>query len=137
MEKDSTTLFKEVKEDVSKWVDLKLELIKLSTYERTGQVVSVLSYGLILLFASFFAILFIFLAFGLLFGEWLESMWAGFGMVALLYLACVILIVAKKESIRLYITNIIIAALTANEERHDATTNDPSATDTAREAPRG
>ena len=83
MEKDSTTLFKEVKEDVSKWVDLKLELVKLSTYERTGQVVSVLSYGLILLFASFFAILFIFLAFGLLFGEWLESMWAGFGMVAL------------------------------------------------------
>lgn len=58
MEKDSTTLFKEVKEDVSKWVDLKLELVKLSTYERTGQVVSVLSYGLILLFASFFAILF-------------------------------------------------------------------------------
>ena len=62
MEKDSGTVFRELKEDVSAYVELKLELLKLSTYERTGKVIAVLSYGLILLFLAFFAILFIFLA---------------------------------------------------------------------------
>lgn len=50
MEKDSGTVFRELKEDVSAYVELKLELLKLSTYERTGKVIAVLSYGLILLF---------------------------------------------------------------------------------------
>lgn len=49
MEKDSGTVFRELKEDVSAYVELKLELLKLSTYERTGKVIAVLSYGLILL----------------------------------------------------------------------------------------
>ncbi|MGM9759031.1 MAG: phage holin family protein [Parabacteroides sp.] len=136
MEKDSGTVFKEVKKDVSTWVDLKLELLKLSTYERTGQVVSVLSYGLILLFASFFAILFIFLALGVFLGDWFDSMWAGFGVVALLYLLLTLLIVINKERIRLFITNIIIAALTANDEKHDTTTNEQQATDATGEAAR-
>ena len=46
MEKDSGTVFRELKEDVSAYVELKLELLKLSTYERTGKVIAVLSYGL-------------------------------------------------------------------------------------------
>lgn len=50
MEKDSGKIFRELKEDVSTYVELKLELLKLSTYERSGQLIAVLSYGLILLF---------------------------------------------------------------------------------------
>ena len=69
MEKDSGTVFRELKEDVSAYVELKLELLKLSTYERTGKVIAVLSYGLILLFLAFFAILFIFLALGFFLGD--------------------------------------------------------------------
>jgi len=53
MEKDSGTVFRELKEDVSAYVELKLELLKLSTYERTGKVIAVLSYGLILLFFGY------------------------------------------------------------------------------------
>ena len=45
MEKDSGTVFRELKEDVSAYVELKLELLKLSTYERTGKDIAVLSYG--------------------------------------------------------------------------------------------
>ena len=82
MEKDSGTVFRELKEDVSAYVELKLELLKLSTYERTGKVIAVLSYGLILLFLAFFAILFIFLALGFFLGDWLGSSGFGFGIVA-------------------------------------------------------
>ena len=69
MEKDSGKIFRELKEDVSTYVELKLELLKLSTYERSGQLIAVLSYGLILLFLAFFAILFIFLALGFFMGD--------------------------------------------------------------------
>lgn len=62
MEKDAGEIFRELKKDLSAYVELKLELLKLNTYERTGKVITVLSYGVILLFLAFFAILFIFLA---------------------------------------------------------------------------
>ena len=70
MEKDAGEIFRELKKDLSAYVELKLELLKLNTYERTGKVIAVLSYGVILLFLAFFAILFIFLALGFfLFGR--------------------------------------------------------------------
>ena len=47
MEKDSGKIFRELKDDVSTYVELKLELLKLSTYERSGQLIATLSYGLI------------------------------------------------------------------------------------------
>ena len=53
MEKDSGKIFRKLKEDLTAYVELKLELLKLNTYERTGKVISVLSYGLILLFCSY------------------------------------------------------------------------------------
>ena len=71
MEKDAGEIFRELKKDLSAYVELKLELLKLNTYERTGKVIAVLSYGVILLFLAFFAILFIFLALG--FFSWRNS----------------------------------------------------------------
>lgn len=69
MEKDAGEIFRELKKDLSAYVELKLELLKLNTYERTGKVIAVLSYGVILLFLAFFAILFIFLALGFSWGS--------------------------------------------------------------------
>ena len=61
---DSEKVFQNLKQDVSAYMELKLELLKLNTYERIGKVIGLLSYGLILLFLAFFAVLFIFLALG-------------------------------------------------------------------------
>ena len=47
---DSEKVFQNLKQDVSAYMELKLELLKLNTYERTGKVIGLLSYGLILLF---------------------------------------------------------------------------------------
>lgn len=54
MEKDSGKIFRELKDDVSTYVELKLELLKLSTYERSGQLIATLSYGLIFTLSRFF-----------------------------------------------------------------------------------
>lgn len=53
MEKDSGKIFRELKDDVSTYVELKLELLKLSTYERSGQLIAILSYGLIFIVSGF------------------------------------------------------------------------------------
>ncbi len=123
MEKDSGTVFRELKEDISTYVELKLELLKLSTYERTGKVISVLSYGLILLFLAFFAILFIFLALGFFLGEWMNSYGLGFGIVAILYLSLIGVIIANKDKISAKVINEVIAALMTNDDKNNETDN--------------
>lgn len=134
MEKDSGTVFRELKEDVSAYVELKLELLKLSTYERTGKVIAVLSYGLILLFLAFFAILFIFLALGFFLGDWLGSSGFGFGIVAVLYLLLIGIIIMNRDRISTKVLNKVlnevIAAMTANDDKNNATNDEQPANPT-------
>ena len=121
MEKDSGKIFRELKDDVSTYVELKLELLKLSTYERSGQLIAILSYGLILLFLAFFAILFTFLALGFFMGDIFGSMGTGFAFVAVLYLLLIGLIIMNKGRICNTVLNVVIAALNGNDEKDDAT----------------
>lgn len=130
MEKDSEKIFRELKKDVSTYLELKLELLKLNTYESTGKVVSILSYGLVLMLLAFFAILFIFLALGFFLGDWFGSVGAGFVTVAFLYVILLWIIIANKEKIRLKVLNEIIVALTANDEKNNASRNEQSTNST-------
>ena len=133
MEKDAGEIFRELKKDLSAYVELKLELLKLNTYERTGKVIAVLSYGVILLFLAFFAILFIFLALGFFLGDLFSSVGSGFGVVAVLYLLLIGIIVMNKDRISNKVLNVVISALTTNDDKTNATDNEQSATDTTGE----
>ncbi|MEG1545106.1 MAG: phage holin family protein [Tannerellaceae bacterium] len=130
MEKDSETIFRKLKEDLSAYIELKQELLKLNTYEQTGKLIAVLSYGLILLFLAFFAILFIFLALGFFLGDWFGSFGIGFSIVAVLYCLLIGGILINKDKISNRVLNVVIAALTANDDKHNATnhehTTDPA-----------
>ena len=130
MEKDPDKIIQELREDVSAFVELKLELLKLNTYERTGKVIAVLSYGLVLLFLAFFAILFIFLALGFFLREWIGFTGAGFALVAVLYLLLMGLIIRNREIITTKVLNEVIATLLSNDEKRNETTNDEPAADT-------
>lgn len=123
MEKDSGEIFRELKDDVSAYVELKLELLKLSTYERSGKLIAVLSYGMILLFLAFFAILFIFLALGFFLGDVFGSLGVGFAVVAVLYLLLIGIIIMNKDKISNKVVNVVIAALNSNDDKNDATDN--------------
>lgn len=127
MEKDSGKIFRELKNDVSTYVELKLELLKLSTYERSGKLIAVLSYGLILLFLVFFAILFIFLALGFYLGDMFGSSGTGFAVVAILYLLLIGIIIMNKERISNKVINVVIAALNGSDDKDDTTDNKQTA----------
>ena len=126
MEKDSGEIFRELKKDLSAYVELKLELLKLNTYERTGKVIAVL-------FLAFFAILFIFLALGFFLGDLFGSAGSGFGVVAVLYLLLIGIIIMNKDRISNKVLNVVISALTTNDDKTNATDNEQSATDTTGE----
>ena len=126
MEKDAGEIFRELKKDLSAYVEL-------NTYERTGKVIAVLSYGVILLFLAFFAILFIFLALGFFLGDLFGSVGSGFGVVAVLYLLLIGIIVMNKGRISNKVLNVVISALTTNDDKTNATDNEQSATDTTGE----
>lgn len=128
---DSEKVFQNLKQDVSAYMELKLELLKLNTYERTGKVIGLLSYGLILLFLAFFAVLFIFLALGFFLGEILDVPGSGFAIVALLYVAIIWIITKNEAKIRTKILNLVIAALAANDDKQNTKNDEPSTTDAA------
>ncbi len=116
MEKETTDIFRKLKQDVTAYVEVKFELLKLNTYERTGKVIAVLSYGVVLLFLAFFATLFLFLALGLFLGELIGSISAGFAIVVVIYLAAIGLIYFYKNKISDKIQNVIISALMADDD---------------------
>lgn len=128
---NSEKVFQNLKQDVSAYMELKLELLKLNTYERTGKVIGLLSYGLILLFLAFFAVLFIFLALGFFLGEILDVPGSGFAIVALLYVAIIWIITKNEAKIRTKILNLVIAALAANDDKQNTKDDEPSTTDAA------
>lgn len=128
-----TDIFNKLKSDLTAYVELRLEFLKLSTYERTSKVLGVLSYGLIFLSIAFFAFLFIFLALGFFLDKVFGMPGAGFLVVSVIYMICLYLLVLNKEKINNRIQNEIISALVAVEDKDGTTHNKQSDTDTSGE----
>lgn len=135
MEKDAGQLFRELKKDITTYAELKFEILKLSSYEQVGKVTGLLSYGLILMFLAFFALLFIFFSVGFFLGDLFNSMGLGFASVAGLYVILLLVIILNKTKIKMKVINEVIEALTANDEKDNDTGN--KKTDTTGETPVG
>ena len=121
MKQTSGQFFNELKNDVITYAEFKLELLKLGTYERIGKVISVLSYGIILTALGFFLLLFIFLVLGFFLSGCLDSLSAGFSIVAGLSLVLLGGVVFFRKQIRNRILNIVIATLLANDKKNETT----------------
>jgi len=120
MKKDLGNVFRELKDDVSSFAELKFELLKLNTYERISKVIAILSYGLLLSLLVLITLLFAMLTLGFLFSNLLDSTTAGFGIVVTLYLILVVIVIILKKRIRLKVMNIIISALVSTDKKKDA-----------------
>ena len=121
MKKDLGNVFRELKDDVASFAELKFELLKLNTYERIGKVIAILSYGLLLSSLILVMLLFAMLTLGFLFSHLLNSTTAGFSIVVALYLVLVIIVFIQKNRIRLNVMNIIVSALVSMDKKKDVT----------------
>ena len=110
MEKASTfsTLITDLKTDVKELIATKLKLARLEIFEKSSAAGSFLIYGVVIVNLIFFALLFAFVALGFLFGKWIGNMAGGFALVALIYLALLILLIACRKPILGYLQNLFL-----------------------------
>ncbi len=119
MDKNINTLFSELKQDLTNYLTLKLQIFKLDIYEKSSTISSLLLYGLILLLVVFFAFLFLCLSLGFYIGELLGSLSAGMILVAIIYLftLCILLLLRKK--ILNWLINIFVEQINQNDDERN------------------
>ncbi|MCC8153159.1 MAG: hypothetical protein LIP01_02430 [Tannerellaceae bacterium] len=129
MEKDSGVFFRSFKDKITDYADLKLEYLKLSSYEILGKAAGKLSYGLILILAGLGAVLFFLLATAFFLGELFHSFGLGFLCVTLFFVLVIGLVVLNKTWIKTKIINKCLEGITKLEEELDNGDNSTEVTD--------
>ena len=121
MEKETGQIFRELKEDITSYAELKFDIFRLSAYEAIARVAGLLSYGLILMFLAFFALLFIFFSVGFLLGDLFNSIGLGFACVSGLYLLIMLIVVLNKTRVKAKVINEVVEALMNNDDKENGT----------------
>src|SRR6187455_755963 len=107
----------DIRKELAEYLDIRLEVIKLKTFEKTSTIASSLVSGLILVFLLLFFTLFLFVTLGFYFSSLLGSYTSGFGIITGFYLALVLIFLAvRKKVFEKFLTNKIVEALTDDEE---------------------
>ena len=115
MNKETDQFFIDLKESLSAYVDIKLQLVRLSAYEKSARAVALSALGLMLFFTLLFALLFVFLTLGFFLGEIIGSDALGFSIVALAYLILLGIQMLMRNRIRRWIENLVINELTKDD----------------------
>ena len=121
MKKDADQVFRDLKDDILKYAELRLKLLKLNTYEQVSKVIASLAYGLLLSALVLIAILFAHLVLGFFISKLLGSPIFGFGIITILYILQIILVILNKERIRKFVINAIIKVFDYYEDKIEET----------------
>ncbi|NLX65919.1 MAG: hypothetical protein GXZ19_03970 [Bacteroidales bacterium] len=118
-EKKVTTLFEEMRDDISKFISSSLELGKLEVYEKVSLGSAAISFGLIVAGITLMAVFFALLAAALYLGELFESAWAGFGIVSAFSILVLLIMLLLKKRFRKKVTNGVIRFLMRQDDKDD------------------
>ena len=117
MEKDFSSWWKEVREDVSNYLQARGKLTKIQAYEKIAKVTSVIISFLILAFLVGFVIIFLLLMIGSWVAQLTNSTTIGVSSVAILVIGFFIFLAVKRKSVlERPITGWIIEALYDEED---------------------
>lgn len=108
---DKTRPNSKIREDLSDYVDKRLELFKLSVYEKSAQSGAFIVYGLILLLL--FCVTFLLSLMGLAFfiGSYFDSLALGFGILVVVNLVLMAIFIAVRKQFRRKTVNFVIRIL--------------------------
>jgi len=110
----------ELAENIKEYVNARIESVKLKAAEKSSAVIANVIARLVVTTLFFFFIVFAGIALSLLLGEWIGKTWAGFLIVAGLYLLIGIVVWAGREKmIRLPMMNALIKQLFRDEDEED------------------
>jgi membrane-bound ClpP family serine protease len=116
-DKTASALFEELKENVSKYANDTIQLVKLQVFEKIGIGSGKTAYNILLIFFVLFALSLILITVGFYLGELFRSNWIGFGIVSVVTLLLLFILLLSKKSITKSITNKIIEFLMEDENK--------------------
>ena len=117
---NNETFFKDLKDSASLYVEQKIELGKLTAIDKGSKLGAKFISGLMLGVLAFFALLFISLMLAYYFSQLFQSYFAGFGLMAGLYLMLfMIVLLARRQLIEKPIINSIIKTIFEGEQNHE------------------
>lgn len=115
-EKTVTSLFDEMKSDVTNYVTNTIEIVKLETFEKLSKGVATTSFTLVLFFFVFLILSLAFLTLGFYLADVLGSNWKGFGVVTLGAIFITVILLLIKKPIKSSIINSVISFLQRKED---------------------
>jgi len=110
----------ELADTIKEYVNTRIESVKLSAAEKTSGVIANVLAGIVVALVFLFFVIFASVALSLGLGEWIGKTWAGFLIVAGLYLLIGIIVwAARGKMIRLPLMNAMIRQLSGNDEEEE------------------
>lgn len=107
------------KDNILKYVELRLKLLKIETYEKLGKVSAVLLIVLLVLFIVFFAVLFLFLGLGYFLGDVLGSLSLGMVLTGGLYLLFLAVVLLARKKIMEKVFNLFVSELMKDDDGNE------------------
>lgn len=98
-DKNLNTLLDDIKQELLSYINRRLKLLKLESYEKLSKSASYMGYGLIVLVTLSFIIFFVLMGMAFLVGELLGSLAKGFGVMALFSLLILTIVFFLRKPI--------------------------------------
>ncbi len=109
--------FSDLKNLVVDYLQNRLELVRLSAFEKIAKIIALLFSGMILTMLIFFSVLFISLMAGFYFSNLFQNTFYGFAIVAGFYLITfIVLFIYRKQLIEKFIVNAVVKVLFEEED---------------------
>lgn len=115
-EKTVTSLFDEMKSDVTSYVTNTAKLAQLEVYEKTSKATASTAYILFIFSTLFLAFALLLFTLGFYLGELLQSYWKGFGIVTAGAIVILLILLLIKKPVTKSITNKVIKFLQHEED---------------------
>lgn len=112
-------LIDESKADLSGYIEKKLEIFKLTVYEKSSNMFSRIVYNLIIVAFALILFFLLLLVTGLYIGTLLGNYAAGFGILILVMLLLLVIIILCRVPLKRILTNITLGAIKKIEDDED------------------
>jgi protein-S-isoprenylcysteine O-methyltransferase Ste14 len=110
----------ELADTVKEYVNTRIESVKLNAAEKSSAIIANVLAAVIVALVFVFFIVFASIALSLVLGDWIGKEWAGFLIVACLYLLIGIIVwAARGRIIRLPVMNALIKQLFRDDDEED------------------
>lgn len=110
---------REIRKEISNYVEARLEYAKLLAYEKTAKAIAVVTNIIVLAAFGFFTFFFVSITLALYLGKWLNDVNLGFAIISAFDLMVFLIFVMNKGKIEKMVTNKIIEQLLKEKHKEE------------------